>query len=220
MGRHIAAKVRQFPVFPLPEGVLFPGVVLPLPLFDLRHRRMAEDAMATDQCVVVATVATAAARAADQPPAVEAVGCLGRLIHLERQASGDTTVLVQGLERVALLHELIGEVAYRRFAVASLPPSPLGHRELQASLTGLRLAVARLAAAAAPYDAQLVAVLQSTDDMVNLCDILAAVLVNDRAEQQQLLATPCLKWRLEALEKVVWAQERRFRQPLCLQAQS
>ena len=39
------------PLFPLPSVVLFPGVFLPLHIFEPRYRAMVADALATDRLI-------------------------------------------------------------------------------------------------------------------------------------------------------------------------
>ena len=39
------------PVFPLPDVVLFPGVFLPLHIFELRYREMVKDCLAADRLI-------------------------------------------------------------------------------------------------------------------------------------------------------------------------
>ena len=39
------------PIFPLPSVVLFPGVFLPLHIFEPRYREMVSDALATDRMI-------------------------------------------------------------------------------------------------------------------------------------------------------------------------
>ena len=42
------------PIFPLPSVVLFPGVFLPLHIFEPRYRTMVADALATDRLIGMA----------------------------------------------------------------------------------------------------------------------------------------------------------------------
>jgi Lon protease-like protein len=212
--------MRHIPIFPLPEAVLFPGVVLPLQMFEPRYRALTADVLAADGLLTVVTLkpSSVGAPQSELPP-LQPVGCLGRVVRAEKLARGGYAILVRGLDRVRLLHEVPLPVlaskgpTYRRFAMQPLCAVPADRSPCEAAVKRLQRAVKRLAAAAAECDSQLVAVLHSTPNVIDLCDVLAAVLVSDVAEQQRLLATPSILQRLSHMEGVVLEQEKRYRLP-------
>ena len=193
-----AALVGHIPVFPLQGAVLFPGVVLPLHIFEPRYRDMVADAVAAHRCLVVAMVQPGQA-CLSAPPLCD-VGCLARIIHADQLPNGRYDILLQGLERVRLLEELPSARAYRCFRAATVArPDARDYLTAHQELARLQSCVLHLGAAAASSDQQLVEVLRSTADPLDLADILAAVLVSDPQRQQRLLACNDLRQRLTDL---------------------
>ena len=178
--------------------MLFPGVVLPLHIFEPRYRDMVADAIAAHRCLVV-TMMQPGHECLSAPPLCD-VGCLGRIIHADHLPRGRYDILVQGLERVRLLEELPSARAYRCFRAATMArPDAQDYLTAHQELARLQSCVLHLGAAAASSDQQLVEVLRSTADPLDLADILAAVLVSDPQRQQSLLASSDLRQRLTDL---------------------
>jgi Lon protease-like protein len=180
------------------DAVLFPGVVLPLHIFEPCYRDMVSDALASHKSWVV--VKTGAPPSGGQAAPMCDVGCIAKIIHAEPLPEGRFNVLLQGIDRFRLVQEVAGAWRYRCVSgeIIERPDAP----EVQAAraeLMRLHSCVYTLANAAAQCDQQLVEVLHSTDDPVALADILAAVLVKNPAEQQVLLATTDLRARLRQL---------------------
>jgi Lon protease-like protein len=196
--RTLTAILEHVPVFPLPETVLFPGVVLPLHIFEQRYRDMVADALASHRSIVVAMVKPGA-EWLSQPPLCD-VACVGRIIHAEKLENGRYNILVQGLERVRLVDELPSSRSYRCFRAEVVPrPTPDAVLEAHTELARLQSCVCSLGAAAAETDKELVEVLRSTADPLELTDILAAVLISEPARQQVVLSAPDLRVRLRQL---------------------
>lgn len=93
---------RTVPVFPLPETVLFPGVGLPLHLFEPRYRQLAEDVIAGDGLMVLALLRPGYERDYEGTPAVHETATLGRVERHERLDDGRYNILLFGTERVRL----------------------------------------------------------------------------------------------------------------------
>ena len=189
------ANLQQLPVFPLPDTVLFPGVVLPLHIFEQRYRDLVADAMATHRYMVVAMVKPDA-DAASAPPLCD-VGCMAHIIHADKLGNGRYNILVQGSERVRLLEEVPSSRSYRCFRTEIIPrPGVQAVQAAHVELARLQSCVMSLRHAVADTDEDLVEVLRATSDPIALTDILSAVLVSEPARQQRLLATPELRHRL------------------------
>lgn len=192
----------QFPVFPLPEMVLFPGIVLPLHVFEPRYRNLVADALAADAHVIIAMLRPGWQQQA--VPAVAEVGCVARIIHADRLARGEYNILLQGVDRAELLEEAPPRGGYRRFVARLIPrATPASLVAARAELVELRSCVVALSRAVAQTDQQLLEVLRSTADPLELVDILAAVLVPDPLRQQALLATPDFRTRLVRLNETL-----------------
>jgi Lon protease-like protein len=108
--------VRRLPLFPLPI-VLFPGVPLPLHIFELRYRRMLADVRASNNLFGV-SVFDASASELSAPP-VGHLGCVAEITETQALPDGRYNILTVGVVRYRVqsyLDEgdsyLVGEVSF------------------------------------------------------------------------------------------------------------
>jgi Lon protease-like protein len=87
------------PLFPLPNVVLFPGVFLPLHVFEPRYRAMVEDALDGDRMIGMALLKPGFEEQYEGRPPIYAVGCAGVITHAERLPDGRFNMVLQGVER-------------------------------------------------------------------------------------------------------------------------
>jgi len=190
--------IESVPVFPLPAAVLFPGIVIPLHIFEARYCSMMADTMADDERMAIAMIK--AGTEDDDAPEVHSVAGIGHVIHCEKLLGGRYNVLVQGIGRIKLLEELKGEQEYRRFRAQWVPqPTDDDIEEAKFELLRLQGCVISLMGSILQTDAELVEVLRSTSDPVKLADILGATVVGKVEQQQDLLNTLHLKKRIAKL---------------------
>jgi ATP-dependent Lon protease len=97
--------VRELPIFPLPEVVLFPGRPLPLHIFEFRYRIMMNTILESDRRFGVLMWNPAQG----QPVAV---GCCAEIIHFQRLADDCMKILTLGQQRFRVL-EYVREKPYR-----------------------------------------------------------------------------------------------------------
>lgn len=108
-------------LFPLPNLVMFPHVVLPLHIFEPRYRQMTEHALSSDRLITMIQISPPPlGKQWTEPVPLEAVGCLGRIIRHERLPDGRFNFLLLGLKRVSLLREVSTGMLYRSAAVEFL----------------------------------------------------------------------------------------------------
>ncbi len=88
--------VRELPVFPLPL-VLFPGVPLPLHIFEPRYRRMLADVRAANSLFGLSYFD--AEESAGDRPAPGHVGCAAEVVEVQPQPDGRSNILTVGLAR-------------------------------------------------------------------------------------------------------------------------
>ena len=91
--------VRELPLFPLPL-VLFPGVPLPLHIFEPRYRRMLADIRAGNNLFGLPQFDQEKA-AAPRPP-VGHVGCVAEVVEVQPLPDGRSNVLTVGIVRYRL----------------------------------------------------------------------------------------------------------------------
>ncbi len=116
--------LKQFtgyaPLFPLPNGVLFPHLVVPLHIFEDRYREMTADTLAGDRMIALAMLRPGhdeeyASKAAPIYPTV----CLGQIVVDEELDDGRYNIIVRGICRAQVIDELDTDGSYR---VAHLEP--------------------------------------------------------------------------------------------------
>jgi hypothetical protein len=129
---------RIIPLFPLPNVVFFPKMPLPLHLFELRYRKMAEDALAGDKVIGMVLLKPGYEADYDGRPPVYPVGCAGVVEQSERLRDGRYNLVLRGLCRFRVGREY-DEEPYRRALVEPLADE-LGDEARLASLRGRLLA--------------------------------------------------------------------------------
>ncbi|MCA1816885.1 MAG: LON peptidase substrate-binding domain-containing protein [Acidobacteria bacterium] len=91
--------VRELPLFPLPM-VLFPGVPLPLHVFEERYRRLLADVRVTNNLFGLPFFDEA--ESVEGRPAVGHVGCAAEVVEVQPLEDGRSNILTVGLVRYRL----------------------------------------------------------------------------------------------------------------------
>jgi ATP-dependent Lon protease len=89
--------VRELPLFPLPL-VLFPGVPLPLHVFEERYRRLLADVRVSNNLFGLSYFEPGAAEASERP-AVGHVGCATEVVEVQPLPDGRSNILTVGVVR-------------------------------------------------------------------------------------------------------------------------
>jgi Lon protease-like protein len=92
---------RELPLFPLEQVVLFPGMPLPLRIFEERYKVMIGACQVTDQLFGVLLIRSG--REVGQPAEPHAVGCTARMHRIDRLPNGQMHILSVGEDRFRLL---------------------------------------------------------------------------------------------------------------------
>jgi Lon protease-like protein len=96
----VTERGRVLPLFPLEQVVLFPGMPLPLRIFEERYKVMIGACQVTDQIFGVLLIRSG--REVGAPAEPEQIGCTARLHRLERMPDGQLFVLTMGEQRFRL----------------------------------------------------------------------------------------------------------------------
>ncbi|MBE9168183.1 LON peptidase substrate-binding domain-containing protein [Pleurocapsales cyanobacterium LEGE 06147] len=105
MASSSSIAVRELPLFPLPEVVLFPGRPLPLHIFEFRYRIMMNTILEYDRRFGVLMLDQTTGEIAD-------VGCCAEIIHFQRLPDDRMKMVTIGQQRFRVL-EYIREKPYR-----------------------------------------------------------------------------------------------------------
>jgi Lon protease-like protein len=91
---------RELPLFPLEQVVLFPGMALPLRIFEDRYKVMIASCQVTDQLFGVLLIRSG--REVGAPAVPERVGCTARMVRIDRLPDGQMHILSVGQHRFRL----------------------------------------------------------------------------------------------------------------------
>ena len=97
-------SVRELPLFPLPEVVLFPQEVLPLHIFESRYRIMLQTVLAADSRFGIVRSNPATKQIAD-------VGCCAQIVKHQTSEDGRSNIVTVGQQRFRIL-EIIREAPF------------------------------------------------------------------------------------------------------------
>lgn len=112
------------PVFPLPDVVLFPGVELPLHVFELRYRTMVRDALSGERWLAMATLKPGWQDDYHGSPEFHDLGCLGQFEDVEWLPNDCYNLRLRGVRRVRFTR-VAREFPYRACAVTVLDEAPV-----------------------------------------------------------------------------------------------
>jgi Lon protease-like protein len=104
------------PIFPLPNVVLFPGVPLPLHIFEPRYREMVQDAAASHEIVGMALLRGQWQQSYYQSPEIFETGCAGRLVSVESLPNGRFNIVLHGFREFTIGRHIF-EKPYRQAEV-------------------------------------------------------------------------------------------------------
>ena len=107
-------KVR---LFPLPNLVLFPGVMQGLHVFEPRYRQLMDDALAADHLITMAVLKTPDPTTIENPfdlcPEIYPTVCIGKIITHSKTEDGRYNLLLVGARRARIVREIKTDKAYR-----------------------------------------------------------------------------------------------------------
>jgi len=188
--------VTRLSVFPLSGAVLFPGLHLPLHIFEPRYRAMVSDAVARDRRIgMIQPNAMGGSVADDAAPALYDLGCVGRIAEVEALDDGRYNLVLEGVALFRVVRELDVSTAFRQVEARLLPPPAddplsLGRR---ARLEAESRAFADRAGYSVDWDQ-----VGRLDD-ASLVNGIAQIAPFDAAAKQALLEAPDLEERAELL---------------------
>ena len=103
-------------LFPLPGAVLYPGLQLPLHIFEPRYRALISDALARDR-----RIAMIQPQGREEGAPLFRVGCVGKIAQFEALDDGRYNVVLEGEARFRILREIDAATAFRQVEAELLP---------------------------------------------------------------------------------------------------
>lgn len=100
---------KRITIFPLAGTVLYPGLRLPLHIFEPRYRAMVADALARDR-----RIGMIQPQSTEEGAPLFTVGCLGHIDEVEALDDGRFNIVLLGESRFRLLRELAVPTPFRQ----------------------------------------------------------------------------------------------------------
>ena len=175
-------------IFPLPGALLFPGLHLPLHIFEPRYRAMVSDAMARDRRIGMI-------QPSDDDDGLYRVGCVGRIADVEALDDGRYNLVLEGVSLFRVIRELEVTTQFRQVEAELIAgPSP---DELSLGRRAALEMESRAFADAAGYSVDWDAVARLDDE--SLVNGIAQIAPFDSAAKQALLEAPDIEHRAELI---------------------
>ena len=111
---------QRISLFPLSGAVLYPGLHLPLHIFEPRYVALVSDALARDRRIGMIQPQ----RSAEGAPLYN-IGCLGRIDDVEAIENGRYNIVLEGEARFRILSELDVKTPFRQVQAELLPDDDL-----------------------------------------------------------------------------------------------
>jgi hypothetical protein len=191
--RPSADVLQTLPVFPLPNIVFLPGMVLPLNVFEPRYLDLVDHVLEGGMHIGVPLLKSEPALG-DRPPRFESVFGVGKLIFHHELPDGRRFIRIEGLGRVETIEELDLDNGFRQVRARML------HEDMPVDRNGFEILAAQVERMARTFDDEDQEMVQSIlrlDDPRVIMYAIAALLPNVELLQAAELGrdpafgTPC-----------------------------
>ena len=190
---------ERLPLFPL-GTVLFPGLLLPLHVFEERYRVLVGELLeqpADRRRFGVVAIRQGREVGADGVTALHEVGCVARVRRIDRHDDGRFDVVTTGAQRFRLTRLLEGG-PYLTGAVELLPDDEAAGDETALLDRAVRAAFVRYLQALATAQGEVLDEPELPGDPLVLSYAVAATVLVDLDDRQALLAAPDVTARLRS----------------------
>ena len=120
-------SVRELPLFPLPDVVLFPSDVLPLHIFESRYRMMLQSVLETDRRFGIV-------RWDPRSQSMASIGCCAEVIQHQTGEDGRSNIVTLGQQRFRVLN-VTRDTPFRSAMVSWIEDDPVDDMKSLHSLT-------------------------------------------------------------------------------------
>lgn len=191
-------------LFPLPNLVLFPGVIQALNLFEPRYRQLIADVLEDDKLITTALVKPDPVNLTMPVPEICQTVCVGKVITHAQLENGTYNLLLAGVSRATIVDELASDTLYRQARVELIQESSL----LESEEESLRIKLIQLFKSTRGIESQLDdkamdEFVSSKMDIGQLTDLIAYASGISPLDQQHVLETPDVRERSRFLISVL-----------------
>jgi Lon protease-like protein len=110
---------KSVPIFPLTGALLLPFSHRPLNVFEPRYVEMVDAALRGDRMIGLIQPEDVSEESPRGRSPLQTIGCLGRLTHFEESGDGRYFIILEGITRFRLAHELTVMTPYRQGMIAA-----------------------------------------------------------------------------------------------------
>ncbi|WP_297111124.1 LON peptidase substrate-binding domain-containing protein [uncultured Devosia sp.] len=110
---------KSVPVFPLSGALLLPFSHRPLNVFEPRYIEMVDAALRGDRLIALIQPEDTSEESPKGRAPLQKVGCLGRITHFEESGDGRYFIILEGVTRFRLVHELTVLTPYRQCVISA-----------------------------------------------------------------------------------------------------
>jgi len=187
---------RMLPLFPL-GSVLYPGLLLPIHVFEDRYRKLVHDLLAEQEPRRFGVIAIREGRETgpDGVSALYDIGCTATVRQVIEQEDGRFYLITVGTQRFRLA-EIDRSEPYLRGQVDYLPEDTGDREAAQLAVQEVQSGFRAYLDALAERGAAKVSTLDLPDEPVQLSYLVAASMIANLSDKQALLAQPDALHRL------------------------
>lgn len=194
-------------LFPLPNLVLFPGVLQALNLFEPRYQQLMADVLEDDMLITMALVKPDTENLTMPVPEICQTVCVGKVMTHAKLENGTYNLLLAGISRAVIVDELVSDTLYRQAKVELVPEKSL----LNEDDANLKRTLIKLFKSSqlveSQFDQEVIDKLETGQMPVGqLADLVAYASGISPLQQQQVLEITDVRKRVQfliaALEKV------------------
>jgi Lon protease-like protein len=110
---------KSVPLFPLTGALLLPFSHRPLNVFEPRYIEMVDAALRGDRLIGLIQPEDTSEESPKGRSTLQSIGCLGRITHFEESGEGRYFIILEGVTRFRLAHELTVMTPYRQGVIAA-----------------------------------------------------------------------------------------------------
>lgn len=110
---------KSVPVFPLTGALLLPFSHRPLNIFEPRYIEMVDAALRGDRLIGLIQPEDTSEESPKGRSPLQSIGCLGRITHFEESGEGRYFIILEGVTRFRLVHELTVMTPYRQAVISA-----------------------------------------------------------------------------------------------------
>jgi ATP-dependent Lon protease len=195
------STIRELPVLPSKELVLFPHMVVSWVVEQPNLVKLVDDALATDRTVAVMCTK----KGEDRPFSYHKVGTVGLILRMAKNEEGHARLIVQGVTRVRLL-EITEEEPYVKAKVEPVQNIDSHEIETQALVVNVRQIFSKMLELSPNLPKELGMMIMSIDDSGALADVVISHLNISTDDKQAVLEALDVKERLQAALRILAQQ--------------